>query len=212
MYRLVRKYIVINSTNIQHVNFSTNAKHPDHYKVLKLKPSCTAKEIRTAFIKLSKELHPDANVSNADRKVKEKSFVQLLDAYKVLSKPDTRADYDNTLFQESKPSRHQSEYRTWQPNPPQYQNADPESYYGIKGVKRISNWKIVLLCGVFMLVGIILQVIAINKSVTFNRNQLDERSRKNAITHAQIRAEAETHGNDAQIERMKASLNRTRVW
>ena len=51
-----------------------------------------------------------------------------------------------------------------------------------------------------------------SKSFTFKRDQLDDFSRKNALQHAEARAEVESIGNDAQIERMKAKLNKEVLW
>ncbi|XP_058820382.1 dnaJ-like protein 60 isoform X2 [Topomyia yanbarensis] len=171
MFRATQKYISINGCNVLSISFSRYAHHTNHYKVLNLKPTCSSKEIREAFITLSKELHPDANVSKTNRKVNSKSFVQLLEAYKVLSKPDARARYDYELLQQNRAAGHQTDYRFWQPNPAHYQKPDPGSYYGIKGVKRVSNWTIVLFCGVFMTIGIILQVIAIKRIFTKERHR-----------------------------------------
>lgn len=193
------------------------AHQTNYYDVLKLKQSCTPKEIREAFIKLSKELHPDVNASSANKKANEKSFVQLLEAYKVLSKTDTRASYDYEISlrtprvnqPHARPGGAQNiQNQHWYPNPSHYQTPDPNSYYGIKGVRKVSNWTIVFYCGVFMVVGIIVQTFAISKSFTFNREQLDERSRKNGLMLANTRAEAESRGNEAQLERMRATLNK----
>uniref|UniRef100_A0A182QD27 Uncharacterized protein n=1 Tax=Anopheles farauti TaxID=69004 RepID=A0A182QD27_9DIPT len=105
----------------------------------------------------------------------------------------------------------QAQVRPWAANTMHYNNEE-QPYYGIKGVKKVSNWTIVLFCGIFMLIGIILQAVAISKSFTFKRDQLDEFSRQNAITHAGVREEAEKYGNKAQIERMKAKLNKEGMW
>ncbi|XP_049280941.1 dnaJ-like protein 60 [Anopheles funestus] len=179
--------------------------HRTHYNVLKLQPSCSTRDVRTAFIQLSKELHPDAHVSNSE-KYDKKSFVELLEAYKVLSKPETRAAYDYELSLAKNPGN-QVFHRPWAANAMHYSNEE-QPYYGIKGVKKVSNWTIVLFCGIFMLIGIVLQAVAISKSFTFKRDQLDEFSRQNAITHAEVREEAQKYGNKAQIERMKAKLNK----
>ncbi|XP_053695917.1 dnaJ-like protein 60 isoform X2 [Sabethes cyaneus] len=210
MLNISRNCICLNIPNIQLI--SRYAHRVNHYEVLKLNPSCTSKEIRDAFIRLSKELHPDAKSNSSKRMTNEKSFVQLLDAYKILSKPETRASYDHELFLQTRTTGKQAAYQSWQPNTSNYPKPDPESYYGIKGIRRVSNWKIMLICFIFMLFGVSIQMIAINKSFTFNRDQLDDMSRKNAIMHAEVRAEAESRGNDAQIERMKAQLNKETLW
>uniref|UniRef100_A0A8W7JV40 J domain-containing protein n=1 Tax=Anopheles albimanus TaxID=7167 RepID=A0A8W7JV40_ANOAL len=182
--------------------------HRTHYAVLKLQPDCSAREVRAAFIQLSKELHPDANVGSS-RKYDNKSFVELLEAYKILSKPDSRAayDYELSLGRDFKTNDQPVFHRPWASGPKHY-STEEQPYYGIKGVKKVSNWTIVVFCAIFMLFGIVLQTVAISKSFTFKRNQLDEFSRQNAIQHAEVREEAEKYGNKAQIERMKAKLNK----
>ncbi|EAT36868.1 AAEL011082-PA [Aedes aegypti] len=189
----------------------------NHYEVLKLQSNCTPKEIREAFIRLSKELHPDVNASNGNKKANEKSFVQLLEAYKVLSKPDSRSSYDYELAMKARPQSHPGgnqniQNQHWYPNSAHYQEPDPNSFYGFKGIKKVSNWTIVFYCLVFMFVGIIVQAYAISKSFTFSREQLDEDSRRNSQMLAKARAEAQSNGNDAQLERMKATLNKETMW
>ncbi|XP_065082565.1 dnaJ-like protein 60 [Ochlerotatus camptorhynchus] len=212
MLRFSKQHLCNRIIQIQHIR---SAHQTNHYEVLKLKSTCTPKEIREAFIRLSKELHPDVNASDTNKKAKEKSFVQLLEAYKVLSKTDTRASYDYEISfrirmdqPQAKPAAQNIQNQHWYQNPSNYQTPDPDSYYGIKGIRKVSNWTIVFYCGVFMIVGVIVQTFAISKSFTFNREQLDEYSRKNALVLATARAEAESRGNEAQLERMKATLNK----
>ncbi|XP_052865973.1 dnaJ-like protein 60 [Anopheles cruzii] len=181
--------------------------HRTHYNVLKIQPNCNARDIRSAFIKLSKELHPDVNVS-IGKNYDNKSFVELLEAYQVLSKPESRAAYDYELSLAANGNGQQIFHRPWASANQKHADYGEESYYGIKGVKKVSNWTIVLFCAVFMMIGICLQTIAISKSFTFKRQQLDEFSRQNAIQHAEVREEAEKHGNKAQIERMRTKLNK----
>ncbi|XP_050081999.1 dnaJ-like protein 60 isoform X2 [Anopheles aquasalis] len=220
-------YKIFQTTSIRYA-------HRNHYAVLKLQPDCSAREVRAAFIQLSKELHPDANVGSS-RKNDNQSFVELLEAYKILSKPDSRAAYDYELSlgrdfkTNDQPIFHryklvvtdglrkiQKSYyvviaftynRPWSSGHKHY-STEEQPYYGIKGVKKVSNWTIVVFCAIFMLFGIVVQTVAISKSFTFKRNQLDEFSRQNAIQHAEVREEAEKYGNKAQIERMKAKLNK----
>lgn len=91
-----------------------------HYDVLGLSRSATPKEIRQAFIKLSKQWHPDSNRNDPDN---HKKFVQVNEAHSVLSKPQTRRDYDATLRAEQYVARHMNSpvYRshayTYRPEP-----------------------------------------------------------------------------------------------
>ena len=65
-------------------------KDPKYYDLLKLSPDANASEIKRAYYKAAKVLHPD---KNPDPDAGDK-FRQLSIAYQVLSDPQRRADYD----------------------------------------------------------------------------------------------------------------------
>ncbi|CAO1373024.1 unnamed protein product [Diamesa hyperborea] len=186
----------------------------NYYAVLGLNNECTQKEIRNAFIDLSKEYHPDTKVAT-DSSASDKDFVQLMEAYQVLSKTHSRANYDlalkglNTVHFVSKDII----YEPWNINPDEYSKKGPdyEPYYGIKGLKKLSNWKIVLACMIFCGFGISIQVLAIRQSVTFKREQLDRTSAESSTNHERVRLEAEKYGNAEQLQRMKSRLQKS-LW
>src|SRR4051812_48226401 len=60
----------------------------DYYKVLGVSSTATDKEIKTAYRKLSKQYHPDAN------KGSEEKFKDISAAYDVLGDPPKRKEYD----------------------------------------------------------------------------------------------------------------------
>uniref|UniRef100_A0A0B7AVR2 J domain-containing protein n=1 Tax=Arion vulgaris TaxID=1028688 RepID=A0A0B7AVR2_9EUPU len=64
-----------------------------HYEILDLSHLATTKEIRHAYLKLSKQYHPDTSNNPTNHK----KFVQVNEAYTVLSKPASRRDYDASL-------------------------------------------------------------------------------------------------------------------
>lgn len=82
-------------------------------------------------------------------------------------------------------------------------------YYGVKGINKISNWKIVFACFIFAAIGVSLQVFAIRHSVTFRREHLDWSSSLNSTTHEKVREDAEKFGNDEQLERIKGRLKKS---
>lgn len=81
-------------------------------------------------------------------------------------------------------------------------------YYGLRGVKKVANSKIVLLCAIWALIGIIVQVSLIRGSLTFRRKTLDEKSKEAGANHATARANAVKYGNEVQLERLKEMLER----
>jgi DnaJ-class molecular chaperone len=67
-------------------------KYKDYYQVLGVAKDAPAKDIKSAYRKLARKLHPDANPD--DPKGAEEKFKELQEAYEVLSDADKRRKYD----------------------------------------------------------------------------------------------------------------------
>lgn len=63
----------------------------DYYKILGIEKSATAADIKKAYRKLARKLHPDLNPNDKEA---EKKFKQVNEANEVLSDPEKRKKYD----------------------------------------------------------------------------------------------------------------------
>ena len=67
----------------------------NYYKVLNISPKATDAEIKSAYRRLARELHPDVNNNS---KTATKDFARLAKAYEILSDPQERAYFDKKLL------------------------------------------------------------------------------------------------------------------
>jgi curved DNA-binding protein CbpA len=74
---------------------STKKSSTNHYDALEINSNASAKEIKSAFYKLSKKHHPDVNPDDQNAATK---FSTISNAYDVLGDPVKRRDYDNELL------------------------------------------------------------------------------------------------------------------
>ncbi|CAN0906245.1 Chaperone protein dnaJ 11, chloroplastic [Linum grandiflorum] len=65
------------------------------YEVLGIQTGATCQEIKAAYRRMARVLHPDV-AGEDDGTASE--FIKLHEAYETLSDPEKRADYDRTLF------------------------------------------------------------------------------------------------------------------
>ncbi|CAF2662603.1 unnamed protein product [Rotaria sp. Silwood2] len=122
----------------------------NYYDLLGIERTATRKEIRTAFLKLSKEYHPDSNA--ADKSLHEK-FVKINEAFSILSKQSTRTTYDQTLSS-SFSSQYQPYSQRYSSSPPPrpqqthgspfdwtYTNFNSRSHYQQQWNANESDWR-----------------------------------------------------------------------
>lgn len=69
----------------------------DYYKVLKVSPKATNAEIKSAYRRLARKLHPDVN---GDAQTASLEFAEVAKAYEILGNPQARAEYDKKLLKE----------------------------------------------------------------------------------------------------------------
>ncbi|BET00923.1 DnaJ (Hsp40) homolog, subfamily C, member 4 [Nesidiocoris tenuis] len=206
-----------------------------YYEILKVPQNCSSKEVRDAFISLSKQNHPDKHGNDP---AMHERFVQINEAYSVLSNPTSRRSYDISLVSKrklaephvrtSRPYQNQSygqssysrasgsggeEYyytswdkKTWEKAENARKGRGSADYYGLKGVKKVSNSTILLLVVGFMCVGGSLMWFIIQTYSKKIRDQMIERSHKLSLIHSMAQEKARLYGNEYQIAALKSTL------
>ncbi|XP_073981165.1 uncharacterized protein isoform X1 [Rhodnius prolixus] len=207
-----------------------------YYDILKVPESCSSKDIRDAFINLSKKNHPDKHLNDPTM---HERFIKINEAYSVLINPLSRRAYDINLHHKKKLGAPESEsYREPQRTYPRtsnsmkseshytnfssYSRGDPftfhyqaatkeqkaeqDAYYGIKGIKKVSNNRIAIVVILFTLLAVVIQLVTIRNSVIRSRERMLEESRKNSLLHAMAREKATLYGQDYQINLLKKTL------
>jgi len=192
-----------------------------HYEILGLQQNCSSKEIRDAFLGLSKKIHPDLNPEDPNG---HQSFLRLNEAYTILSKPDKRQMYDASLMQHKYATQqpYNSFSSSWvETNAPygrasawrdetlwssrdrskdkQYQN---KPYYGINGVKRVSNATIAAGCVLFMVVGAAFHFVVVKTSSAKATEVLNNINNESVNWYLETRRKALASGNRVQVERL----------
>ena len=69
----------------------------NYYKLLKVSPKASRAEIRSAYRRLARKMHPDINATTDSSS---HEFSQITKAYKLLANPQKRADYDRALLEQ----------------------------------------------------------------------------------------------------------------
>jgi len=69
----------------------------NHYQLLKVSPKATNAEIKSAYRRLARKIHPDVNTTHAPENASGE-FAKIAKAYEVLSNPKMRAAYDRQLL------------------------------------------------------------------------------------------------------------------
>ena len=67
----------------------------NYYEVLRVSPKASNAEVKSAYRKLARKLHPDKNNGNEHKSLE---FARIAKAYEVLGNPKQRADYDRALL------------------------------------------------------------------------------------------------------------------
>ncbi len=105
--------------------------YKDYYQLLGVPKGASEKDVKSAYRKLARKWHPDANPN--DPKGAEEKFKEITEAYEVLGDPDKRKKYDalGADWQRvSQQAEAQRRYRSSQGNETFYEGAQPGSAFG----------------------------------------------------------------------------------
>lgn len=101
----------------------------DYYKVLEVPKTATDTEIKKAYRKLARKLHPDLNPDDKDAHAK---FQQLNEANTVLSNPENRKKYDK-YGKDWERGEEYEKYQQQSQSQRQYANPGQQSYGNFEG-------------------------------------------------------------------------------
>lgn len=113
----------------------------DHYDVLGVDRNSSMRQIKTAYIALSKKYHPDINPGNPELKAR---FLEIQEAYDALNSPQKRKLYDSASTRWSVEELRAQQYRDFVNNSgrfPYRQNEKPQEKNEIRWTWTIRNVK-----------------------------------------------------------------------
>lgn len=149
----------------------------NYYNTLHVSTDATQKEIKDAFIKLSKKVHPDCGNEGSHLE-----FVKINEAYSVLSKTASKRDYDMSLkynfsYTGSTNVSHSGKQRGSRATYADWGFMDPSQHPYYKPNQQ--DVKLAVLgCVLLIVLGSLIQVLVIQKATKFKRQYLLERDAK----------------------------------
>lgn len=183
----------------------------NYYELLGVHPGASTEEVKRAFFSKSKELHPDRDPGNP---ALHSRFVELSEAYQVLSREQSRRNYDQQLRSATPPkppgatapprSAHQAHSSSWEPPNAQYwaqfhrvRPQRPES----RQQQYRHNQRVLGYCLLIMLAGMGLHYVAFRKLEQMHRSFMDEKDRIITTIYNDTRARA--RANRARLQQQR---------
>uniref|UniRef100_A0A8C2P8Q4 DnaJ homolog subfamily C member 4 n=1 Tax=Capra hircus TaxID=9925 RepID=A0A8C2P8Q4_CAPHI len=171
----------------------------NYYELLGVQPGASAEEVKRAFFSKSKELHPDRDPGNP---ALHSRFVELSEAYQVLSREQSRRSYDHQLRSAASPkspgtaahprSAHQAHSSGAPPNEQywaQFHKVRPQGPES-RQQQHKHNRRVLGYCLLIMLAGMGLHYVAFRKLEQLHRSFMDEKDRIITAIYNDTRARA----------------------
>ena len=191
----------------------------NHYEVLGVTRNASKEDIKVAFVTLSKKYHPDLN---PDLEHASNSFIEVKEAYAVLSSPLKRQEYDTQLHTLDAYSA-QFSNRTYAGSAPRSSGfpfgnpnmtdahtneySRPYDYEFDVGADRRAphrpnHAKVIWLLILIMLVGSVVHTFRIKRAHRIHQERSQAESRRNYHVYAQVRERARTSSIHEQLDRL----------
>ena len=171
------------------------------YDALHIPSNATHKEIKDAYIKLSKEMHPDSGSkgSHAD-------FVKINEAYRVLSKTNKRQEYDKSLKYNNVSYQNFSEHSNYQYTQRDYQRYWDTNWRNNSNIHWDHNEqnlaRSVMLCVAIMVFGTLIHLLLLLKSLVFDKQALLEKSAQYQAEYEEIKKQGKHKTTEEQLQRI----------
>ncbi|KYO46758.1 dnaJ homolog subfamily C member 4 isoform X1 [Alligator mississippiensis] len=189
--------------------FTTSCPHwagrPDPHALLGLKPGATQEQIKEAFLRLSKQLHPDTDPSNP---ALHGQFIQLLEAYRALSQAGPRPLHQAWTPPRPPPPRPGPD--PWQAPPPyresqryweQFRTPPPGGFTGSEAEHiRLWNQRIFTYCILLILGGMAIHYLAYRELQQANKRYMDEKDERISRIYKEAKERARVNGLQKQQE------------
>ncbi|XP_076281550.1 dnaJ-like protein 60 [Lasioglossum baleicum] len=193
MYKFEVPIVIRHYGNYSHQQRSKS----NYYDTLHVSTDATQKEIKDAFIKLSKKTHPDCGSEGSHSE-----FVKINEAYSVLSKRTTKRDYDMSLKYNYTYTGSSHVVRSANRNGPYKTYADwgfvdPSQH---REYNRKEATQALLGCIVLMLIGAFVQFMFIQRSAVFNRQLALERSARYAAEYERLKEVSKHRTVEEQLQ------------
>ncbi|XP_054890709.1 dnaJ homolog subfamily C member 4 [Poeciliopsis prolifica] len=188
---------------------SAQRKAASYYDLLGVKSDASVDEIKNAFFDKSKKLHPDSNPSNPEL---HSQFVELNEAYRVLSKELSRKEYDFRLqrpYQGGQAFRSTSGHtvyrstttddnvRYWE----QFRHAQsPEATAEERKQKSKRNFRLVIYCVITMVLSVGAHAVFFRKLEDVHNSFMDEKDRAITEIYNEAKERARVNGFKKQTE------------
>jgi len=177
-------------------------KQQTHYDVLGVHPEASQAEIKEAYLKLSKELHPDKNLraDKFDRELIHEQYVKVNEAYSVLGKEKERKLYDFKMGIKSDPDQWKTSGDDGRPTIVRNMNMSFEERakaYGFKPqdpnfYEKHGNYhrKVLVACIVWIIFGSIISSLSVRFFYGLHTSELEIANKKNSEALASARSQA----------------------